>query len=212
MADSSADTGIKLRRFWRRAVRCRVCPTVAPWRKFPVDSHGMVRYRLMIVGEAPGRVSLANRRAFSNPRNLMLRKAFARAVAPRRLELEDVFYLTDVVKCRPSAPGGANRSPLQSEVTTCIARHLMRELEIVRPRLVLAFGVRAASATLGYPVKLAQAHGKPHASAAGVRVIPLMHPSSINIVGMRSVGIGSLAQYEEQLANLIHNEVASLLT
>jgi hypothetical protein len=44
-----------------------------------------------------------------------------------------------------------------------------------------------------------------------VRVIPLMHPSTINIAGMRRVGILSLDDYEERLAGLIRAEVASAL-
>ncbi|HTY56606.1 MAG TPA: uracil-DNA glycosylase family protein, partial [Candidatus Binataceae bacterium] len=114
----------KLESFWRRALRCRVCPTIAPYRKFPRASHGTPRYGLMLIGEAPGRVSLDNGRAFSNPRNLTIRRAFSQAVAPRDFQLEEIFYLTDVVKCWPASTSGANRSPSRLETITCLERHL----------------------------------------------------------------------------------------
>lgn len=199
-----------LRRWWRDTVRCRLCPTIAPWRKFPPGSHGTTRYRGMILGEAPGRVSLLNGRGFSNPRNLLIRRAFARAVAPESIELEERFYLTDVVKCWPASPSGANRSPSAGEVRTCLNRHLGRELELVQPRVILAFGARAAQAALGYPVRLNLAHGRVHRSLNGVCVIPLTHTSAVNIVGMRRAGIRSLAQYESRLARLFRKELEIL--
>ncbi len=164
----------------------------------------------MILGEAPGRVSLDNGRGFSNPRNLTIRRAFARAVAPSEIELEDIFYLTDTVKCWPASATGANRSPIASEVRICTAEKLAPELDLVRPRLILAFGVRAARAALGYDVKLNLAHGKVHRSLRGIRVIPFMHPSTANIVGMRRAGIVSLTDYEDRLARLIRHELERL--
>src|SRR5258708_37011762 len=69
--------------FWRRVNRCHECPSIAPWRKFPLGRRGTTRFGLMILGEAPVLVSLENGRPFSNPPNLVIRLAFARLVAPR---------------------------------------------------------------------------------------------------------------------------------
>lgn len=206
-----SDTDVILRRWWRTTVRCRQCKTIAPWRKFPPASRGTARFGLMILGEAPGRVSLDNGRGFSNPRNLTIRRAFARAVAPKQLELEDLFYLTDTVKCWPGSPSGANRAPREGEVRLCVTSHLGRELAIIRPRLILAFGARAARAALGYAVRLSLDHGMARHTVEGVRVIPLMHPSTANIAGMRRAGISSLADYEDRLARLIRSELEALL-
>ncbi len=198
-------------RFWRGVDSCRECATILPWRKFPLGRRGTARYGLMILGEAPGRVSLENGRPFSNPRNLMIRRAFARAVAPLEIEPEALVYFSDTVKCWPSSVSGANRSPTTAENARCVSRHLGAELKLVQPRLVLAFGARAALAVLGYPLKLADAHARPIRAAAGVRVIPLMHPSTINIAGMRRVGIASLDDYERRLAALMRAEFAAAL-
>jgi len=208
--NDSAEIDVRLAEFWRRAIRCRVCATIAPYQKFPRASHGTARYRLVIVGEAPGRVSLRNGRAFSNPRNLTIRRAFAQAVAPRSWELEDIFYLTDVVKCWPATPSGANRSPARAEIATCTSRHLRLEFELIRPRLVLTFGVQASLAALGRPVSLVSAHGKTHVTATGMRVIPFMHPSTANVMGLKRVGIRSLSDYETQLSTILRSELKDL--
>jgi uracil-DNA glycosylase len=200
----------KLARFWRTAMDCRECPALAPWRKFPPAARGNPRLRIMILGEAPGRVSLDNGRPFSNPRNLMVRNAVALAIAPSLLRPEEILYFSDAVKCWPASKTGANRSPTTKETATCTALHLLRELEIIRPRVIFAFGARATSALLGNSVKLSQAHGSVCHSSDGARVIPLMHPSTINIAGMRRVGIKSLGDYERQLAVLFRREFALL--
>jgi DNA polymerase len=208
-ADSDRDARVLA--FWRRVNRCRECSTIAPWRKFPLGRRGTTRFGLMILGEAPGRVSLDNGRPFSNPRNLMIRRAFAHAVAPREIEPEQLFYFSDTVKCWPPSPTGANRSPSAAENSTCVERHLRRELELVRPSLIVAFGARAAAAAMGAPVKLATVHAQPMVTGTGLRVIPLMHPSTINIAGMRRVGIRSLDDYEAQLVALLRDEIADAL-
>jgi hypothetical protein len=49
-------------------------------------------------------------------------------------------------------------------------------------------------------------HGHWFTTPAGLRVLPLMHPSTINIAGMRKAGIRSLADYEERLAEFFRPE------
>jgi hypothetical protein len=86
-----------------------------------------------------------------------------------------------------------------------------RNPDLAGPRLIIAFGARAAAAALGQPVKLADLHGKAAVNKGGIRVIPLMHPSTINIAGMRRVGIRSLDDYEAQLTGLLRIEIAGAL-
>jgi uracil-DNA glycosylase family 4 len=196
--------------FRRDAEACRRCVSLAPWRKFPFEARGNPQSRIIVLGEAPGRVSLDNRRPFSNPRNLMIRQALARAVAPRECTAEQLVYFTDTVKCWPSSPTGANRSPSASEASTCVELHLSRELSLIKPVVIFAFGKRAVDALLGRPTRLASIHGQIVESHAGYRMIPLMHPSTINIAGMRRVGIVSLDDYEIKLAALFRCELDRL--
>jgi len=114
--------GADLARFWRSAMCCQECQSLAPWRKFPPAARGNPDGGLMILGEAPGRVSLENGRPFSNPRNLTVRRAIALALAPRALEIEEAFYFSDAVKCWPASPSGANRPPRNVETATCVNR------------------------------------------------------------------------------------------
>jgi uracil-DNA glycosylase family 4 len=199
-----------LARFWRAALACKECPTIAPWRKFPPAARGNPNYRVMILGEAPGRVSLEHGRPFSNPRNLTIRNAFARAIAPCEFEPERMIYFSDAVKCWPASSTGANRSPTTAEATTCARLHLTREIAIIRPKIIFAFGARAVAALHGGQVKLAAMHGRAIDHADGFRMIPLMHPSTINIAGMRRVGIRGLDDYETQLADLFRDELSRL--
>jgi len=213
-ADSAADRSPEapasdpaILAFWSKVDRCRICPTIAPWRKFPLGRRGTARFGLMVLGEAPGRVSLEKGRPFSNPRNLTVRNAFARAIAPLTLAPEEVLYFSDTVKCWPSSASGANRSPTAAENAACVSRHLAAELALVKPRAIFAFGARAAAAILGHPVKMLDLHGT-WLAARGLRVLPLMHPSTINIAGMRKAGIGSLLDYEIRLAALFRAELS----
>jgi uracil-DNA glycosylase family 4 len=124
---------------------------------------------------------------------------------------EDLLYFSDTVKCWPASPSGANRSPTAAENATCVARHLAREIAIMRPHTVFAIGARAAAAILGHPVKMLALHGTWLTTASGLRVLPLMHPSTINIAGMRKAGLLSLADYEARLAALFRAELAPIL-
>lgn len=210
MQDNSGKREDGLESLLQEIAECRMCPEMRGWQKFPPSARGTARYRLMIVGEAPGRASLRNSRAFSNPHNLTLRRAFARAVAPLSLIPEDLFYLTDVVKCWPHSPSGANRAPKHAEVNACVAQFLGREMALVSPRLVLTFGRLAATAVLGSPVSLVTVHARPVVLDGGVRVIPLLHPSGANRRALKHVGIDSLVTYEAELAGLLRAELTAL--
>jgi DNA polymerase len=158
----------------------------------------------MLVGEAPGRVSLEHGRPFSNPRSAIFRDALAALEHPRFRELEDLFYLTDLVKCHPAPPGraNANRTPSSHEVSTCVARFLTRELAAVGPSRVLAVGRLAARHLLGRPVRITDVHGRWYRHPGGVRVLPLMHPSPRNRRGLAQVGLASAEAYRRDLTRV----------
>jgi uracil-DNA glycosylase family 4 len=136
-----------LRSLQRDVAQCKCCTSLEPWRKFSRSVYGDARTGYLLVGEAPGRVSLENGRRFTGPAGLLIRRALAALQHPRYRDLEDLFYMTDVVKCHPAPLGnpGANRSPKPSEIRSC-APHLSHELSVLRPSLVVTFGVVAAKA------------------------------------------------------------------
>jgi DNA polymerase len=116
-----------------------------PWRKFGPEVYGNASTGYLLVGEAPGYASWRKRRRFTGQAGMLIRRALWSVGHPRYRDLEDLFYMTDVVKCHPAAPANpsSNRSPRRVEVEAC-ADYLVREIEVLRPSVIVAFGKAAA--------------------------------------------------------------------
>jgi len=165
---------LALRRIAGRVARCTVCPTIHGYRKFPPRAAGRRDARFMLVGEAPGLASIERARQWTGAGGMILRREIRRL----GLDLEDLFYLTNAVKCWPAAAGPreANRSPLRSEVTRC-APFLAAEIAAVDPRVVVAVGAVASRAVTGVPLRLPGDHGR-RLQVDGREVIVLLHPAN----------------------------------
>jgi 8-oxo-dGTP diphosphatase len=157
-----------------RVARCTACPTIRGYRKFPPAAHGRRDARFMLVGEAPGIASIANARQWTGTGGLVLRREIRRL----GLDLEDLFYLTNAVKCWPQAAGRrpANRSPLRSEAVRC-APYLAREIAALDPELIVAVGAVAARALTAVPIRLPEDHGR-RLEVDGREVVILLHPAN----------------------------------
>jgi len=189
---------------------CRRCPAMAPWRKFPAEAFGTVETGLMLVGEAPGYESWRRGRAFSNPRNLTVREALASLRHPRYRTLEDLFFLADAVRCQPPgrSPASRNRAPRTSERRNCAA-FLYREIELLRPTVIVTLGRLAAEAVLGRPVRLTDEHGRWHDGPAGSRVVTLLHPSGQAKYALQKIGM-TPEDYFASLRKLFAELIAEL--
>ncbi len=163
------------------AARCRACPTIAGYRKFPRPAHGRRDARFMLVGEAPGLASIERRRQWTGAGGLVLRREIRRL----GLDLEDLFYLTNAVKCWPAGPPRpasrhprrpTNRSPLRSEATRC-APFLAREVAALDPEVIVAVGAVAARAVAPVAVRLPEDHAR-RLAVDGREVIVLLHPAN----------------------------------
>lgn len=154
--------------------RCTACPTMDGYRKFPRAALGRRDARLMLVGEAPGIASIENRRQWTGAGGMVLRREIRRL----GLDLEDLFYLTNAVKCWPPASGrrASNRSPLRSEAVRC-APFLAREIAALDPAVIVAVGAVAARALAPVPVRLPGDHGR-RLRVDGREVIVLLHPAN----------------------------------
>jgi uracil-DNA glycosylase len=116
-----------------RVVACTDCPLHAT-RTQAVFGVGNPQAELMIVGEAPG----ADEDRLGEPfvgRAGQLLTAMLRAIGLRREQV----YIANILKCRP--PG--NRDP-QPEEVLCCEPFLLRQIALVRPRVILAAGRVAA--------------------------------------------------------------------
>jgi 8-oxo-dGTP diphosphatase len=165
-------------RLLRRVAACRACPTMAAWRKFPASAMGRRNARFVLVGEAPGIASVENGRQWTGTGGMLMRREIRRL----GLDLEDLFYLTNAVKCWPAArpqagrarPG--NRSPLTSEARRC-QPFLAAELAMLAPEVVVAVGAVAARAVLCTSVRLPDDHGRRYRDG-GREVVVLLHPAN----------------------------------
>jgi len=148
------------------------------WRKFAASALGRRDARFVLVGEAPGIASIENGRQWTGAGGMLMRREIRRL----GLDLEDLFYLTNAVKCWPAAglPAGrvrpGNRSPLTSEARRC-RPFLTTELAALTPEVVVAVGAVAARAVLGQPVRLPDDHGRRYRDG-GREVVVLLHPAN----------------------------------
>lgn len=173
---------------------CTRCPTLRPWRQFDIDAYGSPATGYLLVGEAPGFVSWRNGRRFTGPAGLLIRRALRQVGHPRYRHLEDLFYMTDVVKCHParSRNSAANRSPRRSEIHAC-ADYLVRELQVLRPSAIVCFGKLAAQS-----VARALAEGV-RAGDRTPEVVAFPHPSPRNQVTIRKE-YPSMQAFEQAIA------------
>jgi len=113
------------------AVRgCRRCPLCLTRRR-AVPGEGNQNARLTFVGEAPGYYEDLEGRPFVGAAGKLLTEMIEERLEIKR---QDV-YITNIVKCRPPS----NRDPSPKEVEIC-SPYLERQLEIVKPKIVVSLG------------------------------------------------------------------------
>lgn len=163
-----------LSRILEAVAGCTACPTIRGYRKFPRPAHGRRDAHFMLVGEAPGIASIENARQWTGTGGMLLRREIRRI----GLDLEDLFYLTNAVKCWPAASrrGTPNRGPLRSEATRC-APFLTQEIAALDPEVIVAVGAVAARAVAAVPIRLPQDHGR-RLEVEGREVVVLLHPAN----------------------------------
>ena len=122
--------------------------------------------RLMFVGEGPGADEDAQGLPFVGRAGQLLNNMIA-AMGLKREEC----YIANVVKCRP--PG--NRTPDPEEANTC-SPFLFRQIDVVRPQVLVALGATAATYLLGQRQPLAGLRGRVHAYR-GMSLIVTYHPA-----------------------------------
>ena len=121
----------------------------------------------LLVGEAPG----AEEDRQGEPFVGQAGKLLDHMLASISLERGRNVYIANVLKCRP--PG--NRNPEPDEVAKC-SPHLLRQIGLIRPKLILAMGRFAAQALLGTDATIASLRGQAH-QYAGVPLVVTYHPA-----------------------------------
>lgn len=177
-----------------------------PWRQFQSDASGTRHTGYLLVGEAPGYKSWERRRRFTGPAGLLIRRALSQLAHPRYRDLEDLFYMTDVVKCHPASGSKliSNRSPQRREVQACLG-YLCREIKILQPTVIVTFGKVAAEA-----VRQVSRSSRDHVTnARSYKVISFPHPSPRNQLTIRK-HYASTKAFEEALAKTFCDLIAHL--
>ncbi len=123
---------------------CRACKLGA-MRHRAVVGVGHAQARVMVVGEAPGAEEDRLGEPFVGAAGKLLDNMLrACGLARQGDDPASTVYIANVIKCRP--PG--NRNPEPDEIAQCLPI-LQRQIELVRPRLLLALGRFAAQALTG---------------------------------------------------------------
>ena len=144
---------------------CTRCPLHTGRNKL-VFGDGSPVARLMFVGEGPGADEDAQGLPFVGRAGQLLNNMIA-AMGLRREEV----YIANVVKCRP--PG--NRAPAPEEANTC-SPFLFRQIDVIRPQVIVALGATAVTYLLGARQPLAGLRGRVH-SVRGTQLIVTYHPA-----------------------------------
>jgi uracil-DNA glycosylase len=121
----------------------------------------------LFVGEGPG----AEEDAQGEPFVGQAGKLLDNMLAAIKLKRGDNVYIANVVKCRP--PG--NRNPEPGEAAAC-EPYLHRQIDLIRPKLIVALGKVAAANLLATDASVASMRGRVH-EYRGTPLIVTYHPA-----------------------------------
>ena len=143
--------------------KCRLCEA----RKQAVLGVGDVNADWLFVGEGPGAEEDQRGEPFVGQAGKLLDNMLAAIGLKRGSDV----YIANAVKCRPPE----NRTPTPEETAACLP-YLERQIELIRPKLIVALGRPAAQTLLQTEVKIGAARGRLH-DYRGTPLIVTYHPA-----------------------------------
>jgi len=157
----------RLQRLYEYYKNCQRCPLGFQGRTQVVFGEGCPTATAMFVGEAPGREEDLLGRPFVG-RSGRLLTSMMDALGLTR----DKVYIANTARCRPPE----NRQPLPNESGTCISHLLLREISIIRPRIICTLGATATNAFLAHTGSLSSLRGK-IIQTEYFAIMPTYHPA-----------------------------------
>lgn len=156
----------------QRVLVCILCPHLVSSRKSVVFGVGDIHSPLMFVGEAPGADEDEQGEPFVGKAGQLL----TRIIQVMGFTRETV-YIANILKCRPDTPGqlAGNRKPTPAEMKTCLP-HLLAQIDIIRPRVIVALGATAVEGLLGKTIGITRLRGN-WRSFQGTPLMPTYHPA-----------------------------------
>ena len=155
--------------------QCRLCG-IGATRTNSVPGEGDPCAALMVVGEGPGETEDRLGRPFVGRAGELLDRMLLAIGLPR-----DGVFICNTVKCRPTLDTGtrlANRAPTPDEMRNCRA-YLDRQIDMIRPRVILALGAPAAKSFMGERFSITKQRGRWFDGPSGIPVIATFHPAYI---------------------------------
>jgi uracil-DNA glycosylase family 4 len=159
----SASTLEELRAVLGDCQRCKLCKG----RTNIVFGVGNPSARVLFVGEAPGEDEDRQGEPFVGKAGELLDRIITNAMGLARADV----YIANVVKCRPPN----NRNPEPDEIVAC-QPFLLRQVELVRPEVIVSLGNFATQALLGDRTAISRRRGHWH-EVAGTALMPTFHPA-----------------------------------
>lgn len=160
--------------------QCQAC-ALGTQRRQAVPGMGDTQPDWLIVGEAPGEEEDRQGLPFVGRSGQLLDKM----LLAMGLSRTQGVYIANVIKCRPPL----NRNPEPQEVAQC-SPYLLRQIALLRPKIVLTMGRFAAQAVLGqggcyaaealHRLPLGQLRGRIHQAQLGALNLPVVatyHPA-----------------------------------
>ena len=151
----------------REIATCRKC-FLCEGRTRTVPGEGSATARLLFVGEGPGQTEDETGRPFVGRAGELLTQIIE-AVGLTR----DEVFICNVVKCRPPQ----NRKPLPDEMTAC-RPYLERQIDLVKPAVIVALGASAAEALLNSRESLGRLRNRVH-SYRDIPLVVTYHPAAL---------------------------------
>ena len=169
--DENSNVKAELEKIVAEVRKCCKCG-LGQTRTNAVPGQGDPNARIVFVGEAPGADEDAQGLAFVGRAGKLLTKI----VEAMGLKRDNVF-ICNILKCRPPE----NRDPKLDEIASCLP-YLQRQLELIKPEIIVALGAHAAKTLLDSQKTIGQLRGQFHdyytaSDAEPIKLMPTYHPA-----------------------------------
>lgn len=148
---------------------CTRCPLHTSCKSVCIPGYGNISSPVVFIGEAPGATEDSENKPFVGRAGKHLNSTLLKLGIKR----EDVF-VTNIVRCRPPE----NRPPSTEEINACLP-YLRKELEFLKPKLLVALGNTALNALTHYQYNIGgYRRTRATLSFAGIPLTATYHPSA----------------------------------
>ena len=157
----------KMKEWLQDLMNCDACKLRHEGNRGPTRYSGDPASPLMFVGEVPGGVEDEYGVPLVGPSGQLLDKALWSVGLTR-----DHVYVTNIVKCRPKN----NRTPTLEEGKACANIHLVKEIGLVQPKVIVCLGKVAFQYFYGHTASIMRNRGK-WFTWHDIPVMPTYHPA-----------------------------------